>query len=201
MKQFSEQEKQLIYSIYQSKDSNNYVLANVFNKWIYGDNAVGFDFSKSVMLFDFSKNPTVDTTLDTQKDIISSALLIKYLEDNGYIYFIEDNATINKPTTLGPTFKVPLSVKLPSDVNDIISRTTCRVYVSYALIQLVENDFMTYEELQLQSANNQLKAATCQLNEAKSQSHTAKITMWLTAGTCFLAICTFIAQLLFSIYG
>ena len=201
MRQFSNQEKELIYSIYENRNSNNYVLANVFNKWIFAENAVSFDFSKSTMMFEFSKNPTVDTTLDIQRDIIKTALLIKFLQDEGYIYLIEDNATINKPITFGPIFNQSLSVNLPSDINNIIYHTLNRVFVSYALIQLVENDFMTYEELQLQSANNQLKAAAGQLNEAKSQSRTARITMWLTAITCFLAICTFIAQLLFSIYG
>lgn len=210
MKQFSQEEKQLIYSIYQAKDSNNYVLANIFNNWLFGEQAVGFDFEKNIMLFDFSKNPSVDDTLDIQKDIIHTALLVKYLEQEGYIYIIEDNATVNKSTTLGPSFKKSLIVNLPPDIMNIISRTTCRVYVSYALIQLVENDFKTYEELQLIASNNQLKTSSQQLsaseaqleevrqqtNEAKEQTIEAKIQTKKSTGSLVFSGLTFLASLI-----
>lgn len=217
MKQFSQEEKQLIYSIYQAKDSNNYVLANIFNRWLFGEQAVGFDFEKNVVLFDFSRNPSVDDTLDIQKDIIHTALLVKYLEQEGYIYLIDDNATVNKPTTLGPSFKQSLSVSLPPDIMNIISRTTCRVYVSYALIQLVENDFKTYEELQLIASNSQLETSSQQLsaseaqleearqqteeakaqtNEAKEQTSEAKKQTKKSTGTFVLSGLTFLASLI-----
>ncbi len=177
MRQFSNQEKQLIYSIYQSKESNSYVLLNAFRHWFYGEDSIGYDVTTGKLVFDVNKKPSADDLLNIQKEIIQTALLIKYLEDNGLIYIIEDDATVENLEYIGKNLKqisVPLRVNLPKDIASIINRSRCRVYVSYALTLLVENDFRTYEELQLLASNEQLRASSQQLTISKAQLDEAK---------------------------
>ena len=177
MRQFSEQEKLLIYSIYQSKDSTNYILTNVFAKWLYGDETIGYDAKNGCLVFDMEQRKDAEEMLGIQKEIIETALLIKYLEDNGYIYLIEDSPAVGTPPYLGrkvPEEHAPLSVSLPPDIANIINRSFYRVYVSYALTQFVENDFKTYEELQLLASKDQLDKSSQQLSISEAQLEEAR---------------------------
>lgn len=53
-RQYSENEKALIASIYDAKDSNNYVLTNVFNPWLYEMQGISFNLQKGTCLFDMA---------------------------------------------------------------------------------------------------------------------------------------------------
>lgn len=177
MRQFSEQEKQLIYSIYRSKDSNQYILTNVFAKWLYGDNAIGYDVENGCLIFDGEQQKDAEEMLDIQKGIIQTALLIKYLEDEGYIYLIKDSSVVANPPYIGKNISqnhMPLRVPVPNDIADIINRSFYRVYVSYALSQLVENGFKTYEELQLLASKDQLEKSSQQLAISEAQLEEAR---------------------------
>ena len=182
MRQFSEQEKQLIYAIYQSKDSNSYVLTNAFKEWFYNENntintAIGYDCEHGKLIFDLDKIKDSNSILGIQKEIIQTALLLKYLEDNGLIYIIEDDADTENLWYIGKSTQqmgTPLRVNLPKDIANIINRSKCRIYVSYALIQLVENDFKTYEELQLLASNKQLMESSRQLTISEAQLKEAR---------------------------
>ena len=69
---------------------------------------------------------------------------------------------------------MPLRVPVPNDIADIINRSFYRVYVSYALSQLVENGFKTYEELQLLASKDQLEKSSQQLAISEAQLEEAR---------------------------
>lgn len=156
-KQFSDREKALIRSIYNAKDSNNYVLANVFQRWIDAP-GIRFDLTNGQLVYDYERYKDSDSILNIKKEIISVALLVKYLEDNGYIYIIQDETSGEQPPYIGAAkMSTPLVVPIPQDIAQIIRRTLYTIYVSYSLIFFVENGFKTYEDLQLEGA----KKAQC----------------------------------------
>ena len=134
-RQYSENEKALIASIYDAKDSNNYVLTNVFNPWLYEMQGISFNLQKGTCLFDKAVyNHDVDTMLNIKKNIIGTALLIKHLEDSGYIYIIQDRTSTNPPRYIGASIKTPVEVDFPMDIAWIIKRSLYNIYVSSALI-------------------------------------------------------------------
>lgn len=186
-KEFSNIEKALIRSIYYAKDSNNYVLTNVFAKWLYETPGVSFDLLKGQLVFDASIYKEVNSILNIKKEIISTALLVKYLEDNGYIYIIEDKTSTEQPEYVGATkIKVKLSVDMPIDIANIIRRSLCTIYVAYSLISFVENDFKTYEDLQLTESSNNLSLSEQQLQQSRKQTNWA-ITAAIISGLALIA--------------
>lgn len=187
-RQYSENEKALIASIYDAKDSNNYVLTNVFNPWLYEMQGISFNLQKGTCLFDMAVyNHDVDTMLNIKKNIIGTALLIKHLEDSGYIYIIQDRTSTNPPTYIGASIKTPVEVDFPMDIAWIIKRSLYNIYVSSALISFVENGFRTYEDLQLNQASDNLTQAKKQLEESKKQTKYARYTLYTAIATIIIS--------------
>ncbi len=163
-KQFNRREKALITSIYNAKDSNTYVLTNVFEQWMDPAGAIRFDLAKGKLIFDLDIYKEANEILNVKKSIISTALLVKYLEDENYIYIIQDDTNAGQPNYVGAqNIRTPLIVDVPIEIGNIIKRSLYNVYVSYDLIALVENGFRTYEDLQLIQASTSLEAAKIQI--------------------------------------
>ena len=187
-RQYSENEKALIASIYDAKDSNNYVLTNLFNPWLYEMHGISFNLQKGTCLFDMAVyNHDVDTMLNIKKNIIGTALLIKHLEDSGYIYIIQDRTSTNPPTYIGASIKTPVEVDFPMDIAWIIKRSLYNIYVSSALISFGENGFRTYEDLQLNQASDNLTQAKKQLEESKTQTKYARYTLYTAIATIIIS--------------
>lgn len=159
-RQYSNEERALIKSIYRARKSNNYVLTNVFDQWLNKKPGICFDLKKGNCIFDGDIYIDVNTILDIKKEIIGRALFVKHLEDNSYIYIIQDDTSTNPPKYVGAqSIKNRVIVAFPKDIVFIIQRSLYNIYVSYPLSLLVENNFKTYEELQLETANKQTKYA------------------------------------------
>lgn len=168
MEHFTEKEKKALKGIAAHADSPTYVLANIFNEWFVGGK-VSINLETGELAFPEKSN--VEDILSAQKQIIELALLIKYLEDKKYIYIIKDGTTTNSLKRIGQQIKDAfISLPLPPDIVNIIKRTLYRVYVSQGLIELVQNNFSTYEMLQMQVSLEQLKTSIKALEEA--QKHT-----------------------------
>ncbi len=179
VKEFSNQEKALIRSIYRNKDSNGYVLTNVFAWWL-DNRGIRFDINNGKLIFDGAIYSDINTILNVRKDIIGTALLIKYLEDNGYIYIINDQLSGGGLSFVGATnIQIPKYVDLPDDIANIIKRSTYTIYVSYSLTSFVENDFRTYEDLQLTKAADTLDKADEQVELARKQVRNSWIAIFV----------------------
>lgn len=170
MKQFSTREKSILSFIVAHRNNNSFVLANVFNEW-FDKTGVSFDLKTGDVKYDFEKVNNVDEILGDENGIIEIALLIKYLEDNQYIYIIkgkkeEDDA----PLSLGKNLsKATIIHSLPDEITNIIKRTLFRVFVAYDLIYIVQNNFQTAETQQLALAALQLKKSDEQQQLAQEQ--------------------------------
>ena len=168
-KQFSNREKALITSIYNAKDSNTYVLTNVFIQWLDPAGSIRYDMSRKELVFDYDKFKDSDIILNIKKEIISTALLVKYLEEEGYIYIIQDNTSTTPPAFVGAqNIHNPLSVPIPPEIAHILDRSLYNVYVSYDLRFFVEKGFKTYEDLQLSKAAENLEASQKQIRISRA---------------------------------
>ena len=184
-KQFSNKEKALLTSIYNAKDSNTYVLTNVFAQWLDTNVGIRFDLEKGQLVYDYARYNDSDTILNIKKEIISTALFIKYLEDNGYIYIIQDDTTTEQPSYVGAyDIKNPISLSLPPEIAHIITRSLYNIYVSYDLRLFVENGFKTDEDLQLTQAAANLEASQKQI----------KISRWSLMVSALALVCTLIVS-------
>ncbi len=218
MKQFSNKEKQIIRYIVAHRDSNTFILANVFNEW-FDKKGVTFDLETGLIKYDYNRVKDVNTILNDEHGIIEIALLIKYLEEKQYIYIIKDKKDIvDSPMVLGAnSAETNLAHDIPDDIVSIIKRTLFRVFVAYDLVYIVENNFQTKEtqqlalavlqlkesqqqqklaEQQLEISQGQLNIAAGSLNEAHFQSDNARITTRISIVTCAVAVLTLLATLL-----
>ena len=183
IRQYSDSERNIMQSIYDAKDSHNYVLTNVFAHWLFNMPGIHFDLTKGSCIFDLSIYSDATTILSIKKEIIGTALFIKHLEDSGYIYIIQDQTSTPPPASIGArSITKPLEVDLPKDIAFIIMRSLYNVYVSYPLIYLIENEFKSFEDLQLLAANQQVRHA--------------KITTRISVITCAIAIITLAIQII-----
>lgn len=174
-KQFSDREKKLISSICYGSQFNTYVLTSAFEEWLFNKKGICFDLEKGQLVYDLDIYQEVDDILNIKKEIIKVALLLKYLEDNNYIYIIQDKTSSEDPRYVGTKkIKTPIQIPLPNEIAFIIRRSLYNVIASYDLIQLVSNGFKTYEDLQLEAASKQLEASRNQLASSIQQALSAQ---------------------------
>lgn len=163
-KQFSNREKALLTSIYDAKNSNTYVLTSVFAQWLDPAGSICYDLKKKALIFDLDKYNDPTVMLNIKKEIISTALLVKYLEDEEYIYIIKDDTSTPPPTIVGgQNINNPIQLPIPTEIAHILNRSFYNIYVSYDLESFVENGFRTYEDLQLTKAADNLEASQKQI--------------------------------------
>lgn len=158
MRQFTEEDKRVIRNFVEhAGDSATFVLTNVLNDLFIGK-TMAFDGANLL----FNHTIGVDQILEDEKQIVFRALLIKYLQDEGYIYIVDDATTVNPSRMIGNVNNPQLTAKkkLPKDVAHILASVNKRVYVTENLLSLVQNDFKTYEELSLEESMKQTHRAT-----------------------------------------
>lgn len=180
MKKFSAEELNIIKQIYDNKDNATYVVTNIFMDIVFG-HGIAFNITTGEILYEFSKH-NIGEILAIQKIVINRALLIKYLEENKYIYLINDGSSVGGTAPVGDTITTPIVQTLPTEIADILRRTRYRVLVDYSLISFINNGFKTQDDIQIE--------------EAKKQTIISKNTLRWSVGASFLALFTFLANVI-----
>lgn len=178
-KQFSDKEKQILIGIYNRKDSHTYALTNVFEQWLFRP-GIRLDLRTGYLTYDQDIYGNLDDYLAIRKEIITIALLIKYLEDQGCIYIIQDPNSQPLPYIGEDNIAHPIDVALPKDITQIIKRSQYNIVVSYDFVQFVENDFKTYEDLQLIQASKNLEASNKQIRISRGSLIVSTLTLLCT---------------------
>lgn len=160
MKQFDAQEQQWIREISQIGESDEAVLTNVFADILH-NKGVAINLDSGDLLYDMEKYQNVNDIVAIQKIIIKRALLIKYLEEHHYIYIINDSP--ESISVVGDMFKTSIAQKLPTEIADILRRTTYRIYADSSLRAFVGQSFKTTDEITIEEAREQTKYAKCTL--------------------------------------
>ena len=185
MKHFTQREQIIIRRIIENAALDTYVLTNAFNDLLYG-RGVAFDSQKGFLQFDPSKYSNVSSILRVEREFIETALLIQYLINNQYIYLIVDSQETPLPW-IGDEISNPIGKQIPRDVAEIFINSFVRIVVLNKLFD-VDNNFLTYEGQQLSLAANSLSVANIQANYAK-------VTTYISIGTCVIAVLTLFATL------
>ncbi len=193
MKHFTEREQIIIRGIINGAAYETYVLTNAFMDLLDGK-GVAFDCQKGFLQFDSSKY-NVSSILQVEQEFIETALLIQYLINNQYIYLIVDSQEPPLPR-IGDELSNPVGKQIPRDIADIFMHSFVRIVVLNKLMDLVNNNFFTYEEQQLHFAQAQLNTATGSLHEAHKQTKSARKTLCWSIVTCFIALLTLLANIL-----
>lgn len=165
MKHFTQKEKNIICGIIEGAAFDTYVLTNAFNEVLNGK-GVAFDSEKGFLQYDPSKYyNNISAILQVERDFIETALLIKYLVEHQYIYIIKDSQEPPLPW-VGDTIINPIGKQIPADIAEIFVNSCARIVVLNRLLDLRNNKFCTYEELQLIWARRQTIFAACTLGVA-----------------------------------
>lgn len=174
-KRFSNREKSIIGYICEHRDDPTFVLVNVFNQW-FDNTGISFDLETGDVVYGYGafSEVNVNKILSDENGIIEIALLIKYLENNNYIYLVRKVKEDLPKKPKGNWAKLTISNELPQDIAEIIRHTFRRVYVSYDLVHFVDNGFKTYEDAQLENATKQLETSNVNLLTTKENVDVAK---------------------------
>ncbi len=179
---FSKYEQETIKTIVENvKFSVDYLLVNIYNDIFYYtnveyvDNELHFYYKKE----DFEK---IDDKiiLSIKKDVIVKTLLLMYLIDNRYIYLVDQanvqgqNNNIQLANKLDTQYE--LTVDLPKDIAEFLNNCKRVVIISQELITLVENNFKSFGEQQV--------------DESKEQTKNSRCAMYASIGTLIIAIFT-----------
>ena len=121
-----------------------------------------------------------------QNDIIDVAYLLFDLEKEGYIgYYANKTYEPLESFNIYCDGKItPRRVSISSVVLETLSKDVrCDLRINQSLYELVENNFKTYEDLQLDEAKIQSETAIKSLKEAKKQT-------WWSIGALIVAVVT-----------
>lgn len=175
MKHFSTEDQKLILKIWQIGQSDNAVLTNIFEDVLFGK-GIAFDLTQGAILYEYEKyKGDISTLMAVQKVIIQRALIIKYLEENNYIYIINDgNSSENFPTIGDTRIANPVSQILPTDIADIVRRTLYRIYADNSLLDFIHLEYKTPDDIVIEEARNQTEEARKQTEEARKQTKAAQ---------------------------
>mgnify|MGYP003448069564 CR=1 FL=1 len=66
-------------------------------------------------------------------------------------------------SVVGDKFKTSIAQKLPTEIADILRRTTYRIYVDSSLRAFIDQSFKTTDEITIEEAKKQTKYARCTL--------------------------------------
>lgn len=169
MKTFNLKEQQILEYIVRNRNSNTFVLANVFNQW-FDQTGVSFNVDTGAIIYDLNGDVDIDRILKDEHGIIEVALLVKYLVDKGYIYVIKDSKGEIDIKKLGKNLSgTNIFHTLPKDIVTIIKQSLYRVFVANDLVELVNNEFQSIETRQMLLAISQLTQAQEQLNVSQKQ--------------------------------
>ena len=168
MRRYSDKEKKTIQNIVQYASSNQYVLANAYNDIFYARN-VEFNSANGGFLTFWRQKGTpfnANDMLETEHEIIETSLLLEHLDDEGLIYIISDPSSTNQLTSIGgfnTSGLVSISKALDPKISQILLNSlNHRIFVNHTLKELVENNFLTFEEQALIEAKKQTKQSMSQ---------------------------------------
>lgn len=171
MRHFNDKERQIINLLVEQFDKPNFVLLNVFNDWFLNTN-IAYDFKEKILVF---ANITDEQILKIEQDICKRALFIQYLIDQNYITIIHDYTDSKDKFKIGNCENETLYGKpVPDFLAHILEESCNRIYVLDSLVELKENNFLTYEDQQLQLAGKQLSEAKAQTDKAAESLEQAR---------------------------
>ena len=172
---FTKYEQETIKTIVtHAEQSLTYLLVNVYNDIFdytnveYKNNHLHFYYSGKEL-----DQLNSDSTLYVQNEVIVKTLLLKYLEENRYIYLIEDKNIQNPTTSIELANKsgkeYNLLVDLPDEIASFLNNVHKRVIVSEELKALVYNNFISPEEKLIEASKEQVEKITIQTIQLESQ--------------------------------
>ena len=177
---FSKYEQETIRIIVNNaKVSPSYMLSSAYNDIFMGTNVV---FTDNKLCFYFKDTYAYDNEEETlhevENDVIVKTLLLKYLTNSGYIYLIADKNVKNFSSDIDFADHIntnrEVQLNLPRDISTFIKNSKKRIVVSAELISLVDNDFKTYEDKQLEKASEQLESSEKSLSSSLENVNIAK---------------------------
>lgn len=193
MKRFSEIEKTVIRCIVeQGKHNYSYVLINAYQDLFYRYK-VEYNHDKQSLVFYAININSIDheTFLSIEDTIMEISLLLDYLEENRYLYLIEDTNT-NELTSISGFEKdglIQVSKTIDPKIDKILYEAlNHRVFVSSDLTQLVEDNFELYEDKMLKEANKQTIAANDQAKESRKQTRNSWIAIVISFLTAIVSV-------------
>lgn len=162
MRKFSQTEQRTIRNLVShASGSLSYVLANAYNDIFYQRHV---KYSKGKLIFyleDVNTLNDVDDILSIEKEIIDISFLLDYLIKNRYINVIEDPSSADPLNEVGGFLTdglTPIEKSIDPIVAKILENAlNHRAFISEDLIQLVNNNFKTVEEMSLDEARKQTK--------------------------------------------
>jgi len=169
MGRYSKDEQTIIKQIIelgQNISCANPVLFNVYMP-ILNSNQVNVD-DRGLY---FDETHTQETIIEIEYNIARISLLIDDLIKNRLITLVKVGANL---PFLYKVNNGTIYDKIDSNIFNILKQSFySKVYISAELKELVSNDFKTYEEIQLEEAQNQTKIAHESLEEARKQTESA----------------------------
>ena len=177
MRNLSEKEKEIIKDIlFRSEECNSdwVDLSMVYNH-IFWSNMASYD---SGTLYWPYENCYDEASINFYREVLETTILLKQLEENRYIHIMDKSMDSNKIKAHYCCYDKPspkiYSLKLSPEISQIFDDANNKqLFVSQRLRTLVENDFKTYEEIQLEEAQKQTNIANESLEEARKQTESA----------------------------
>lgn len=182
MRKFNTVEQDLIREIVSAAQNNDsYLIFNILYPILQGNgNSVGIDFDSCELLFyKIANSPVIwDTSegkqtlsissfLGLEAQLIERALLIKQLEDNNLIYFLNDGNSSNINHLFFKEIELFINKTFDKELMDIIRKSLESPIVCMPeLINMVENDFISEEDRRHQEKIETLKE---QMNLSEQQ--------------------------------
>jgi hypothetical protein len=160
MRRFSLTEQKVIRRLVDdARQSLDYVLANAYNDVFYQRRVKYSNGELVFYLEDTNTLSDVDDILSVEKEIIDISILIDYLIKNRYIIIIEDPSGADPLKEIGGFLTdglTPVGKKIDTNVAKILDNAmNHRAFVSEDLVQLVQNNFKTVEDMALDEARKQ----------------------------------------------
>ena len=184
MRKFSDFEKKIIKDINTSyeKSGTKYSLFNVF----YGElSSLGAYYYKGAFVVDEKNKEKLPSIEMKIMDVYS---LLSFLERNGYI-LLEDYSIPTSACNIPNFIENPFGCSLSKECREFIEKTRSRkLFITTKFIELVSNDFKTYEEIQLEEAKKQTESASASLAEAREQTGKAKTAVVLSGLAIIVSI-------------
>ena len=164
MKHFTELEQNIIKQI--GKSTENTSLFFIFEDYLKANKSVRLDLLMGTLSYPKTTKYDINKIV---RDITNIATLLKYLDYHKYIYPIDviDDASIIH--SIEPIIKIEREcnlIDIRGDIVKIIYYSQHKFYISDDLQFLLQNNFKTYEDMQLEEAKSQTQKAKCTLSIA-----------------------------------
>lgn len=168
MRRLNKEEQSLVRLIVSSAQSNNcYLIVNILNPLLNGrGNSIGIDLLEGELCFyEIAGNPvtheniSISSILEIEAQLIERVLLIKQLEDNNLIYFVDQGASsFDGYLFCRDDYPSPVRKSFDKDLISVIKKSCERPIVCMPeLINMVEDGFISEEERRHQEEMSTLK--------------------------------------------